>query len=241
MARSKRDIREEEIEAAAYRLLEERGFAGTGMQAIAQAAHASNETLYRWYGDKTGLYRALITRNARLIVEQIARARAEGHRGLAALERAGPVLLGAILSDRAIALNRAAAADRTGQLGPVLAEAGRSAVLPLLIEIVAEALAAGHLGTRLAPRMRGRLPLGDADPGDAAGDLAGDLAGDEAGGPAGDDAIATELTELWLALLIGDLQIRCVTGQITPPDPAQIALRSARAVDRLLRFYPPEG
>ena len=73
MARSKRDIREEEIEAAAYRLLEERGFAGTGMQAIAQAAHASNETLYRWYGDKTGLYRALITRNARLIVEQIAR------------------------------------------------------------------------------------------------------------------------------------------------------------------------
>ena len=56
MARSKRDIREEEIEAAAYRLLEERGFAGTGMQAIAQAAHASNETLYRWYGDKTGLY-----------------------------------------------------------------------------------------------------------------------------------------------------------------------------------------
>lgn len=237
MARSKRDIREEEIEAAAYRLLEERGFAGTGMQAIAQAAHASNETLYRWYGDKTGLYRALITRNARLIVEQIARARAEGHRGLAALERAGPVLLGAILSDRAIALNRAAAADRTGQLGPVLAEAGRSAVLPLLIEIVAEALADGHLGTRLAPRMRGRLPLGDADPGDAAGDLAGD----EAGGPAGDDAIATELTELWLALLIGDLQIRCVTGQITPPDPAQIALRSARAVDRLLRFYPPEG
>lgn len=237
MARSKRDIREEEIEAAAYRLLEERGFAGTGMQAIAQAAHASNETLYRWYGDKTGLYRALITRNARLIVEQIARARAEGHRGLAALERAGPVLLGAILSDRAIALNRAAAADRTGQLGPVLAEAGRSAVLPLLIEIVAEALVDGHLGTRLASRMRGRLPLGDADPGDAAGDLAGD----EAGGPAGDDAIATELTELWLALLIGDLQIRCVTGQITPPDPAQIALRSARAVDRLLRFYPPEG
>ena len=28
------------------------------MQAIAQAAHASNETLYRWYGDKTGLPRA---------------------------------------------------------------------------------------------------------------------------------------------------------------------------------------
>lgn len=223
MARSRRDIREEEIEAAAYRLLEERGFAGTGMQAIAQAAHASNETLYRWYGDKTGLYRALIARNAGLVLTQIQTERARGLQGLVALERIGEVLLRMLLSDRTMALNRAAAADRTGQLGLVLAEAGRGTVVPILVEIVAEALARGHLGARPAPRMRGRLPHG----------------GGTADGAAEGDASPADLTELWLSLLIGDLQIRRVTGTMPPLAEAQIAARSARAADRLQRIYPP--
>ena len=58
-----RTKRAEEIEAAAYRLLEERGYDGLSMQAVAKAAKASNETLYRWYGDKLGLFSALIAGN----------------------------------------------------------------------------------------------------------------------------------------------------------------------------------
>ncbi len=48
-----REDRQDAIAAAAYRLLEQHGFAATTMQAIAREARASMETFYRWYGDKT--------------------------------------------------------------------------------------------------------------------------------------------------------------------------------------------
>jgi AcrR family transcriptional regulator len=69
MERRDRDARAREIEVAAYILLEEQAFARVGMQAIARAARASNQTLYRWYGDKIGLFRALIVRNAAQVRE----------------------------------------------------------------------------------------------------------------------------------------------------------------------------
>ena len=59
-------------------------------------------------------------------------------------------------------LNRAAAADLTGRRPVLKPRRGRSAVLPLLIEIVAEALAAGHLGTRFVPVNGPIAPFGDA-------------------------------------------------------------------------------
>jgi AcrR family transcriptional regulator len=59
-----RAARQEKIEEAAYAVLEAKGYAGTSMLAIARAARASNETLYNWYGDKTGLFKALVVRNA---------------------------------------------------------------------------------------------------------------------------------------------------------------------------------
>lgn len=209
MLRQKRDLREKEIEAAAYRLLEERGFAGAGMQAIAQAAHASNETLYRWYGDKIGLYRTLIARNAALVEQAIADARQQGAQGLAVLRAAGPVLLTMLLSERAVALNRAAAADSSGQLGKVLAEKGRKAVAPQIGQIMDEALNARQLG---------EWPAGG-----------------------GETVAAHDLAEIWLILLIGDLQIRRVTGAIGPLTSGQVDTRAIRAVDCLCRLYPPPG
>lgn len=44
----------------------------------------------------------------------------------------GTILLQTVLGDRAVALNKAAAADQTGELGKILAQAGREAILPLL-------------------------------------------------------------------------------------------------------------
>lgn len=209
MARQNRDLREEEIEVAAYKLLEQRGFAGTGMQAIAQAAHASNETLYRWYGDKIGLYRALIARNADLVGDAITQARGQGARGLAVLHLVGPILLTMLLSDRAVALNRAAAADPSGELGRTLAEAGRNAVAQQIDEVMAEAQDARALGAR------------------------------QAGG--GEAVFPGDLAESWLTLLIGDLQVRRVTGAIAPLTPEQVEMRAARALDGLKRLYPPSA
>lgn len=192
-----RSTRETEIEAAAYRLLEEKGFAGTTVQAIAREARASNETLYRWYGDKTGLFRALIDRNAGTIRDRIADLRAEGGSGLAVLERLGAPLLAMLLGDRAVALNRAAAADAGGELGAALAAGGRDTVAPLVRDLMAEAVAEGALS---------------GDPG--------------------------ALAEDWLTLLVGDLQIRRVTGALPFPPAEWITERASGALDRLCRLHP---
>ena len=64
MREEKRSLRQQQIEAVAYEVLELKGYSGTSMQGIARKARASNETLYNWYGDKQGLFMALVTRNA---------------------------------------------------------------------------------------------------------------------------------------------------------------------------------
>ena len=63
MKPDRKEKRAREIEAAAYALLEAKGFEGLSMQSVAKMAKASNETLYRWYGDKIGLFEARSSRN----------------------------------------------------------------------------------------------------------------------------------------------------------------------------------
>lgn len=207
MRQSDRGAREQEIEAAAYRLMEERAFARVGMQAIARAAHASNETLYRWYGDKTGLYRALILRNTAQLGDALEAARAHGGRGCALLGVVGPVLLNMLLGERSVALYRAASADESRVLGLALRELGRDSGTPRIARIMAEAQADGEFASQR----------------DGAG------------------VTPDELTEIWVALLIGDLQARRMIGAIAPLSPDQIARRSEMALDCLRRLYPPPG
>ena len=144
MREENRSIRQDQIEKAAYAVLDERGYAGTSMLAIARAAKASNETLYSWYGDKTGLFAALVRRNAAevkaLLEDQIA---AQGD-AVDALARLGPLLLHLVTSERAVALNRAAAADPTGALGRAIAAEGRETVAPLIARVIALGREQGH-------------------------------------------------------------------------------------------------
>ncbi|MHA6323709.1 TetR/AcrR family transcriptional regulator [Roseivivax sp. CAU 1753] len=137
-------LRQEQIEKAAYAVLEEKGYAGASMLAIARKARASNETLYNWYGDKTGLFRALVGRNAAEVKALLAEQIADRNDATETLRRIGPVLLALVTSDRAVALNRAAAADPTGDLGRTIAEEGRSTVLPLIAAILEQGRAAGQ-------------------------------------------------------------------------------------------------
>lgn len=137
--------REARIEAAAYAVLAERGYAGASMLTIARRARASNETLYRWYGDKTGLFAALVRRNAADSADRLRAALDLGGSPLQALGAVAPVLLGMVLGVRAVALNRAAASDPTGALGRIIAEGGRARVVPLLAGLIARAEAAGEL------------------------------------------------------------------------------------------------
>ena len=51
MKPDRKEARASQIEQVAFDLLDKRGAAGLSMRAVAKAARASNETLYRWYGD----------------------------------------------------------------------------------------------------------------------------------------------------------------------------------------------
>jgi AcrR family transcriptional regulator len=140
-----RSLRQDQIERAAYAVLDEKGYGGASMLAIARAAKASNETLYNWYGDKTGLFAALVRRNAAEVKALLEDQIAAGGDALDTLGRVGPVLLRLVTSDRAVALNRAAAADPTGELGRIIAVEGRETVAPLIAKIIAQGGAQGRL------------------------------------------------------------------------------------------------
>lgn len=139
--------RRREIEAAAYELVTEKGYGGTSMLAIAKRARASNETLYNWYGNKLELFRTLIKTNA-AVARKVLNDTLEKQNGFdEGMCDFGTVLLMSILGEHAVALNRAAAADSTGELGKALGEAGRGMVLPLLEQLFSRNFPEGAFGT----------------------------------------------------------------------------------------------
>lgn len=146
MREEKKALRQQQIEAAAYVVLEKNGYAGASMLAIAKEAKASNETLYSWYGDKKGLFQALVERNAEEIKTYLEAELISQRNAIAILEILGPKLLAVLTGDRAVAINRAAAADRTGELGETLSTSGREAIFPLLNHVLLRARDEGQLG-----------------------------------------------------------------------------------------------
>ncbi|MEM9477414.1 MAG: TetR/AcrR family transcriptional regulator [Pseudomonadota bacterium] len=145
MREENRSKRQEQIEAAAYEVLQAKGYAGASMLAIAKQAQASNETLYNWYGDKRGLFQSLVVRNATEVKVYLEAELDTDHDALSILSALGPKLFALLTGDRAIALNRAAAADGTGELGATLAKSGREAIFPLLAQVMDRAKAEGQL------------------------------------------------------------------------------------------------
>jgi AcrR family transcriptional regulator len=135
-----RKRREKEIFRAAYTVLDLSGPEGLTMLAVARAARASNETLYRWYGDKAGLFAALVKDNAQRVEAALAEVASRNEEPRAALERVGAALFDMVTGARAVALNRAAATDTTGNLGAALAREGRERVAPLLGVLIARLL-----------------------------------------------------------------------------------------------------
>jgi len=141
----KRSIRQQQIEDAAYEVLEAKGYGGTSMLGIAKQARASNETLYNWYGDKQGLFQALVTRNAAEVKGHLEAELKTDNDAQSILATLGPKLLDLLTGDRAVALNRAAAADSSGELGVTLSKAGRESVFPLLERVFLRARTEGQL------------------------------------------------------------------------------------------------
>lgn len=188
--------RRAQIEQAAYDLFEQKGYAGTSMLSVAKRAKASNETLYRWYGDKHGLFLSLIERNLTQIREVLQPEMQTGNDPLKTLESLGPKLLGVLVDSRAIALNRAAAADSSGALGQALAMGGRDTVVPMIQSIFSELI----------------------------------------NQTAAKSLTKSEAAEVYVNLLVGDLQIRRVIGVVPALTAAEIEARSARACRMVMKL-----
>lgn len=156
--------RQSEIEDCALELLSQKGFEGTSMKTIAKHAKASMETLYNWYGDKSGLFAALVGRNAAKVLTVLQEAEATNGHPKERLTLVAQALLAMLSSTDAVALNRAAINDPSGALGGLLSASGRAAVGPHLARVL------------IAWRDLGQIDFDDA--GDAAKVFVGLLVGD---------------------------------------------------------------
>ncbi len=142
METGKQKERRLRIELAAYEVLQDQGYKAASMLVIAKRANCSNETLYRWYGNKQGLFASLVRSDAAEVKQRLLGGIEADGDPLEELRLLGPMLLQLVTGERAVALNRAAAVDvhETGTLGATIAREGKDAVLPLITQLVETAL-----------------------------------------------------------------------------------------------------
>lgn len=136
MREDQKQERHAQIAECAYAVVKENGYSGASLLNIAKAAKASNETLYRWYGGKVGLFEILVRDNAVETKQKLEAAVAANANPKEALATIAPVLLRMVLGERAILLNKAAAADPSGDLGRAIAQNGRDVIAPLIGRVV---------------------------------------------------------------------------------------------------------
>ncbi len=130
MKNDNKELRRRAIVEHAFSMLSQDGYAAFSMQALAKVSKSSKETLYGWFGGKTGLYEAMVAENAAQLVLPVAEASDCVHE----LSRFGFDLLSMLLGERAVLLNRVAAAEAGADdtLGGRLAESGRDRIMPQL-------------------------------------------------------------------------------------------------------------
>lgn len=120
---------------AAFAELVDHGYRSTTMLGIARRAGASKETLYSWFGNKHGLFAALIRRQAEATAGGIADALEGDEAPPATLTDFATQLLTMLVGERSIAINRAAMA--APELAEVLLAEGRFAAGPIVEKYLA--------------------------------------------------------------------------------------------------------
>jgi AcrR family transcriptional regulator len=132
---------------AAFALLVERGYQGTTMGAVAERAGSSKETLYAWFTSKQGLFAALVRRQAEA-ANRAAAAALDARPGADPAETLTGLatnLLGLLLGERSVAINRAAMAEPDGELAAVLLAEGRHRTGPIVEAYLARLAAEGRI------------------------------------------------------------------------------------------------
>jgi len=138
MKAASRDKRRDEILDVAIEVLSQKGYRDASMLEVAKRASASKETLYAWFGDKRGLFEAVIRRNAQAVQAVLARHLEDDAPTELVLMDFGRALLQLLMGESAVAINRAAISEARSdpQLAQILSSAGREATLPSFIRFL---------------------------------------------------------------------------------------------------------
>jgi TetR/AcrR family transcriptional repressor of mexJK operon len=135
------------IQAAASRLFLARGFAGTSMQAVAQAAGVSKLTVYAHFADKESLFKAIVEARCDAYSRPERYPEYERATPRAALTAIGRNLLDLLLSPMALQLHRVMVAEgaQRRDMAKLFYEAGPERASAYFVEYLRRAHAQGKL------------------------------------------------------------------------------------------------
>jgi AcrR family transcriptional regulator len=124
-------LRQQQVLTAALELLVEGGDSLT-MTAVARRASCSKETLYKWFGDRDGLLTATVQwQAAKVRMPALDRARLDAKALRASIEQFARDLLGVLVGDVSVTLNRLAISQAQVEkkgLGAIVLENGPLAI-----------------------------------------------------------------------------------------------------------------
>jgi AcrR family transcriptional regulator len=121
--------RQQALEAALAEIVE-RGYEAVSMLDVARRAHCSKQSLYGWFGNKSGLIENLILDQSRRTNDAVGQALRSDARPQEVLTRIATGLLNLLLGPNSVALNRAAMT--APELADSLLRHGRHTTGPLI-------------------------------------------------------------------------------------------------------------
>lgn len=133
--------RRREILSAVLKVIKERGVSGATTARIAAEAHCSKETIYNWFGDRTGLFSALVEEQSRAMNEMLADTLSTTPDVRISLVKFASALLDLLTGEASLLINRAAIAGmgEANELANIVLLRGRGETLPLVQSLLVRA------------------------------------------------------------------------------------------------------
>lgn len=139
--------RRSEMVEAAYRLFTEKGYASVSVDEIIRVSRGSKSSLYKYFGNKEGILKAVVESHAEVMLREIHFEYASSRSSREALERVGMVLVDLALSENAINQHRHAVSHAKAfpDLAKLWYESGPKRTFDGLAEFLEKETAAGRL------------------------------------------------------------------------------------------------
>lgn len=133
--------RRREILAAVLRVLRDHGINGASTARIAAEANCSKETIYNWFGDRAGLFGALISEQSKAVNAMLVGSIKDSGDAKVDLTNFAAALLDLLTGEASLLINRAAIGEmgNGNELAAILLAKGRSETSPLVMDLLNQA------------------------------------------------------------------------------------------------------